>query len=153
MANCRLARPDDLPTLLALYRHLNPDDPELDDSAARAIWDDLLGSRIAEVILAEVNGQVAASCVLAVIPNLTRGGRPYALIENVVTDPAYRRRGLGRAILGFACDRAWARDCYKVMLMTGRQDQATLQFYEACGFDRASKTAFQQRRQGSAPSR
>lgn len=33
-------------------------------------------------------------------------------------------------------------DCYKVMLMTGRRDEATLRFYEAAGFSRNAKQAF-----------
>lgn len=36
---------------------------------------------------------------LVVIPNLTLGGAPYALIENVVTDSAHGNRGHDKAIL------------------------------------------------------
>jgi GNAT superfamily N-acetyltransferase len=36
------------------------------------------------------------------VPNLTRGGSPYALIENVVTHHDFRKRGFGKQILNFA---------------------------------------------------
>ena len=42
-----------------------------------------------------VDGQLVASCNLAVIPNLTRGGRAYGVIENVITDAAHRGQGRG----------------------------------------------------------
>lgn len=34
------------------------------------------------------------------------------------------------------------REIYKVMLLTGRKDAATLRFYEGAGFDRHGKQAF-----------
>ncbi len=42
---------------------------------------------------------MVATCTLVVIPNLTRGGTPYALIENVVTHTDHRNKGYwqGRA--------------------------------------------------------
>lgn len=80
-----------------------------------------------------------------VIPNLTRGGRPYALIENVVTHADHRQRGHGRALLHAAVAAAWEAGCYKVMLMTGSKRPETLRFYADAGFEQ-SKTGFQIRR-------
>jgi GNAT superfamily N-acetyltransferase len=80
-----------------------------------------------------------------VIPNLTRGGAPYALIENVVTDSAHRNRGYGKAILKDATEAAWRAGCYKVMLLTGSRRPAILKFYQDAGFEQ-NKTGFQIRR-------
>ncbi|WP_369641824.1 GNAT family N-acetyltransferase [Acidovorax sp. A79] len=77
----------------------------------------------------------------AVIPNLTRACRPYGVIENVVTDLAHRGQDWGRAVLSHALSEAWRRNCYKVMLPTGRKDEATLRFYGHVGFDRQDKQA------------
>jgi ribosomal protein S18 acetylase RimI-like enzyme len=82
---------------------------------------------------------------LIVIRNLTGGGRPYGLIENVVTHAAYRGRGFGKQILYAAVAAAWRADCYKVMLMTGSKEPSTLAFYTAVGFEQ-SKAGFQVRR-------
>lgn len=89
-----------------------------------------------------LDGQLVASCNLTIIPNLTRACRPYGLIENVVTHRAYRNRGFGKAVLARAVEVAWEQDCYKVMLMTGRKDEATLRFYQSAGFDPKGKQAF-----------
>ena len=88
------------------------------------------------------NGSLVASCTLAVVPNLTRGCRPFGVIENVVTHASHRRRGYGKEILREALSTAWSANCYKVMLLTGRKDEATLRFYESAGFDRHGKQAF-----------
>jgi len=37
---------------------------------------------------------------------------------------------------------AWVEGCYKVMLLTGRKDEAISRFYESAGFDRPAKQAF-----------
>lgn len=42
----------------------------------------------------EEEGRLLATCNLSIIPNLTRGARPFARIENVVRPTAYRRQGL-----------------------------------------------------------
>jgi hypothetical protein len=45
-------------------------------------------------------------------------------------------------VLAEALSFAWSQGCYKVMLMTGRKDEATFQFYESAGFNRNDKQAF-----------
>ncbi len=76
------------------------------------------------------------------IPNLTRGGAPYAAIENVVVERALRGGGLGRQVMRFALDEAWRRGCYKALLQTGSRDPRVHRFYEACGFSASDKTGF-----------
>ncbi len=142
----RPAHWDDLTGVLALYRHLHPDDPVLDPHAAEARWSALLSSGLTIPFVADIAGALVSSCTLGIIPNLSRGARPYAVIENVVTHAEHRRAGLGRAVLRAALDRAWDADCYKVMLATGSQEAATLEFYEAVGFLRGGKTFFEMRR-------
>ena len=142
----RSAKPTELADLLSLYRHLNPDDPTPDTVRAQAVWSALMNSDFIKVIVAESAGVLASTCTLVTIPNLTRGVRPYGLIENVVTHPDHRRTGLGRAVLSFALDTAWKAGCYKIMLATGSRREETLHFYEGAGFGRGGKTFFEARR-------
>jgi GNAT superfamily N-acetyltransferase len=141
----RTAEPADLPALQDLYRHLFPDDAPCPNAKAADILDKLRSFEGSAVLIGLLGNDLVASCTVIVIPNLTRGGTPYALIENVVTDTRHRNRGLGKAILKAAVDRAWAAGCYKAMLMTGSRKPSTLAFYEAAGFEQ-SKTGFQARR-------
>jgi GNAT superfamily N-acetyltransferase len=142
----RPAERDDLAGLLDLYRHLHPDDPQLDMETAERTWSSLVGSGLTTIIVAELAGLLVSSCTLAIIPNLTRGARPYGVIENVVTHAGHRRSGLGRAVLAAALEAAWDAGCYKVMLATGSQRPETLRFYEGAGLARGGKTYFEARR-------
>ena len=138
----RLARQSDLPAIMALYRDLSHGAPLAADEAAPRIWAELLARPGVQVWVAELDGEPAATCTLIVTPNLTRGGRPYALIENVVTRAHLQRRGLGRAVVRAAIDSAFAQGCYKVMLLSGRPE-AVMLFYESVGFSRGRKTGFE----------
>ena len=144
MPDIRELQPHELQPLLALYTHLHErDDPLPPPADVEAIWTEICGNpRIQYFGGFAASGALVASCTLTVIPNLTRACRPYGVIENVVTHAAHRRQGWGKAILAHALGEAWRRHCYKVMLLTGRKDEATLRFYEQAGFDRHGKQAF-----------
>lgn len=142
MATARTSNADELGDLLDLYRMLNPDDPELDPTEVRDQWEDMLANDDFEVLVVEHHDRLVATCVLSIAPNLTRGGRPWAVVENVVTHEDYRGEGFGSQCLEYAATLAAERDCYKVMLLTGTEKPWKLDFYEACGFDRDDKTGF-----------
>jgi len=78
-------------------------------------------------------------CVLDIIPNLTRGARPFGLIENVVTHAGYRNQGYGTALMGHVLNFARQKGCYKVMLLAGRTDPAVFRMHEKAGFIRGAK--------------
>jgi GNAT superfamily N-acetyltransferase len=141
----RIASYADLAEVLVLLRHLSPNDLPPDPATAEAAWVALLGSKLTTVFVADGENGLASTCMLAIIPNLTRGAKSFGVIENVVTHPGQRRTGLARAILAAALEAAWKAGCYKVMLASGR-DEDTLRFYERCGFKRGSKTHFEARR-------
>ena len=129
--------------LLTLFHHLNPNDfPLSEQSVVDDIWSQMMTNPVIDIFVAETDGQLVATCTLILVPNLTRGGRPYAFIENVVTHADYRQRGIGTGLLKHILDHCWERDCYKVMLLTGRHDEATHRFYEKAGFSKDTKTGF-----------
>jgi len=132
----------ELSALLFLYAHLHPDGERLPPDEAAPLWETLRRDPNQHHLGAYQDGSLVSACTLVVVPNLTRGGRPYGLIENVVTHPDYRRRGLGTAVLKHALQIAWERGCYKVMLLTGSKNESTLRFYEKAGFERGVKTGF-----------
>lgn len=141
---CRRATSSDLAALLRLYTFLNPDDPVLrvEDPSVLRQWTAILADPRLRYYVVEIDSAVVATCTLTLIPNFTRGMRPYGVIENVVTDPVFRQRGLGTAVLQHALAEAWQEGCYKVMLSTGSKRESTLRFYEQAGFQRGVKTGF-----------
>lgn len=141
--NIRVLTVGDLDELLALYAHLHTTDlPRPERTVVQAVWAEALANPRIRYWGGFVGEALVASCTLTLIPNLTRGCRPYGVIENVVTHEAHRGQGHGKAMLREALQHAWANGCYKVMLLTGRTDEATLRFYEGAGFDRRGKTGF-----------
>jgi GNAT superfamily N-acetyltransferase len=102
----------------------------------------MLRSEGLHVFVAEQDGSLVATCYLNVIPNLTRGAAPYAILENVVTTARLRGTGLGKAVVRHALAFAWGAGCYKVMLQTGSRRPATHAFYRTCGFLDDEKFAF-----------
>lgn len=138
----REAGKSDLDGLQELYLHLHeseklPETPEL-----VSLWDEIIADENYHILVGEVEGKIVSSVTVIVIKNLTRGMRPYALIENVVTHKDYRCRGYARALMQKAIEIARSSRCYKIMLLTGAKDENTLRFYEKCGFNRKDKTAF-----------
>ncbi len=133
----------DLDSLLALYRELHQADAPLPESAIVAsAWYDILHDPRMYSLGGFLEQTLVSSCQLVIVPNLTRGCRPYGLIENVVTAAYHRKHGYASELLEHALSVAWQHNCYKVMLQTGRKDEATLHFYESAGFDRHAKQAF-----------
>lgn len=136
---------DDLDGLLQLYTHLHHNPLPAPSPDLSALWHEILEDENHHIIVATVDEKIVSSCVCVIIPNLTNGQRPYALIENVVTNPCYRKRGFAGLCLNYARDIALRKNCYKIMLLTGSKLESTLQFYEQAGYDRNEKTAFIQR--------
>ena len=132
----------DLEGLLALYAQLHNEPAEQPGEAARQVWETILQDENYTVVVAEEAGRVVSTCICTVVWNLTHQQRPYAVIENVVTDRAFRGRGLATGCLNYARGVARRRNCYKMMLMTGSRQESTLRFYERAGYTRHDKTAF-----------
>jgi len=134
---------EELDDLLELYTHLHSQDAPLPErSVVECLWSEVQGDARLKYFGAYAGQRLVSSCALSIIPNFTRGCRPYGLIENVVTHGDFRRQGFGTAVMRHALDCAWAAGCYKVMLLTGRKDEGVFRFYEEVGFDRHSKQAF-----------
>lgn len=133
---------DDFQGLMQLYTqlHNNPIPEKTQD--IDNIWNQILNDKDHHIIVAEKDGKIVSSCVCVIIPNLTHNHRPYAFVENVVTDETYRGKGLATKCLNFAKQIAIKENCYKMMLLTGSKKESTLNFYRQAGYNSEDKTAF-----------
>lgn len=128
--------------LMRLYMELhNNPFPEKDDRVM-SVWKSIINDKNHHIIVADLDGVIAAACVCVIIPNLTRGQRPYALIENVVTSEKYRRKGLASACLDRAREIAKSENCYKMMLLTGSKESGVHDLYKKAGYNSSDKTAY-----------
>ncbi len=138
----REARKEDLNALLELYLYLHEDSIPDDSQHLRDTWATIMTDDNHHIIVKEVDGVIVSSCVCVIIPNLTRGVRPYAFVENVVTHAGHRGKGYATQCLDFAKELAQSAGCYKMMLLTGSKQQSTLDFYSRAGYNSTDKTAF-----------
>lgn len=136
------AKQEDLPVLLALYQQLHDADPVPQGEALQALWQEILVDPNYHILLAKADGVAVASVTVIVVKNLTRNMRPYAIIENVITDAQHRKKGYAALLMTEATNIAQNANCYKVSLTTGNKDEGTCYFYESCCFNRQDKTAF-----------
>lgn len=138
---------DDLEDLLKLYEQLGPNPFVQVDEHILTVWNNILQNKDYHIIVAEdeENSKIVSTCTCVIIPNLTHNQRPYAVVENVVTDQNFRGKRYATSCLDFAKEIAIKNNCYKLMLMTGSKKETTLNFYRNAGYTDKTKTAFDQR--------
>lgn len=116
--------------LLAQLHPGFPPDPGMTDQ----VIDAALSDPHRTLLVATVDHEVVATGDLIVVPNMTHGGHPWAAVENVVVDEAWRHRGIGRAL--FDEIDALTRDagCYMVQLLSLDHRLEAHAFYAAIGY-------------------
>lgn len=87
-----------------------------------------------ELIVADHGGTVVGTCQLTFIPSLSRRGTERMTIEAVRVDGSLRGRGVGRAMMRWALERARERGCGLAQLTTDKRRTAAHRFYASLGF-------------------
>jgi len=128
----RPCRQDDLPELFRLFRQLQPADTTTLEEIASG-FAAMSAHPGCEVYVTEADGRITGTFTLYYLPNMTRSGRPVAILENIVVDALLRGQGIGRAMLLFAREQAQARKCYKLSLTSNAKRTEAHEFYRRCG--------------------
>ncbi len=130
----------DLPRLLELLLQLS-ESSSYPETATRPISDEhhaalerIAADPGARLVVLEAGGWVLGTLTLYVLPNLSHGGRPFAVVENVVVDATLRGGGHGRLLMAEAVRIARAAGCYKVSLTSNNRRGPAHAFYERNGF-------------------
>ncbi|QYR61264.1 GNAT family N-acetyltransferase [Fusobacterium polymorphum] len=133
---------EDLDELLNLYLFLHEKNIPENSEYLENTWKTIIEDINHHIVVKEINGKIVSSCVCVIVPNLTRNIRPYALIENVVTNDEYRGKGYATECLNYVKEIAIKNNCYKMMLLTGTKNENTLAFYKSAGYNSDDKIAF-----------
>ena len=134
----RRAGATDLDRLLELYGETDgayEAVQPLSGEAAERRFAEVLADGHQETLVAESEGEVVGTLVLAILPNLAHGGAPYAIVENVVVDGAQRGRGVGASLMREAMDRARTAGAYKLVLSANAVREPAHEFYRSLGFE------------------
>jgi GNAT superfamily N-acetyltransferase len=146
MPVARLAQTADLASLLELFRVAEVSASAQPIERAAQIWLEMLSHEGIAVFVSAIDAGIVATCMLITAPNLLRAGRRHGFVENVVTHPEFRGQGYGRAVVDAALAAAWSKDCYHVLLQSGRQDPRVHRFYQRCGFEPGHRIGYVARR-------
>lgn len=99
-----------------------------------AAFDEINSDKNNYLIIAEFDGNVIGTLQLTFITYLTYQGGKRALIEGVRTDKSVRGKGIGKAMLQWAINKAKEEGCHVVQLTTDKKRPDALEFYKKLGF-------------------
>jgi len=122
----------DLPQLAALYEQFWGDKSYPDKMAVQLEELNRCGTHI--VLGAEEGGKLLGSVMGVVCGELYGDCRPFLVLEDMIVDKSCRRAGVGRALLSELEERAKARGCTQVILVTEKSRTGACAFYESTGF-------------------
>lgn len=131
----RPARPNDLDAMVGLLEILFALES---DFAFDAVFQKnglrkLLATETAVVLVAEIDGQVVGMISGQLTVSTAEGG--YALlVEDVVIEPAFRWRGLGRRLLNGLEKWAAVRGVRRLQLLADKENFKALDFYHRLGW-------------------
>jgi GNAT superfamily N-acetyltransferase len=137
MVNIRTATNKDIPHLLELYQQLarEPESylkaPEVD---CRQVLKQIKKYPNASLLVAEVDGAVAGTTFMAILPGFAHHTAPFCIVEYVVVDEKVRSKGIGKALMDYCKARAKEAGCYKIMLASSKHRTRAHKFYRDMGF-------------------
>ena len=129
----RLARLEDSKEIANLLHQLSPpseEDKSMTDEKKSEIINEIIKDKNHHLFVAEDQGKIIGTGLLLIQLNLSHGGKPYAHIENVVTEKELRGKGIGKEIVLKMLEKAKEENCYKVILDC---EIKNIPFYQKCG--------------------
>jgi GNAT superfamily N-acetyltransferase len=130
----RRAELTDLRQLIELFNEMHEESDIVSAEAQQTLIEVLAESNRA-VLVAEIDGVVVGTVDVAVHGNLSRGMKPWAIVENVMVTEAARRKGVARALMTSAEHFARESGCYKIQLVSGIENHASHHLYRLLGYD------------------
>ena len=85
-------------------------------------------------LCAVVDGQLVGSVMGIVCHELYGQCTPFLVVEDMIVDKKYRKKGIGRALFQALEKQAVARGCTQVILVTENVRTDACGFYESIGF-------------------
>ncbi|MCX7823665.1 MAG: GNAT family N-acetyltransferase [Syntrophobacterales bacterium] len=130
------AKKEDLPIILRLYSYLDLEDsdPILPQEKAASIFNRIASYPFYHIYLAFLDDEPVGTFSILVMDNLGHGGRPIAILENIVVEEAFRGKGIGTVMVHYAMNVAKEKGCYKIMFSSNRNRHRAHKFYERLGF-------------------
>lgn len=141
LIRCREARADDFAALLRLLEQM---DESMYGSRAIAAESDLSARYEAllvdldqRLLLVEDGDRLVGSAHLIVLRHFDRHLLRSGIVDGVVVDPEYRRKGVGAALMQAVAEAARQAGCYKLALTSNLARAGAHRFYGRLGWKRS----------------
>ena len=137
----RVAREGDIPRIVELYDRLVLDSSETErqkqcnDEVYRRAFNEIGSDPRHHLLVSEYDGKVVGTLVFVLVPNLSHRASPWAVVENVIVDPAYQGRGFGKKMMEHVIEMAKEAGCYKISLTSNLKRHVAHNMYRSLGFE------------------
>jgi len=124
---------EDIPDLALLYKQFWNEDSEI-----RLMESKFLELRENQnyIFISALEGNHLIGSVSGIICEELYGEcKPFLVIENLIVDNEYRRKGIGNALMTEIEQIAIENDCYQIFLITHNDRLDAIAFYESLGFN------------------
>jgi GNAT superfamily N-acetyltransferase len=140
MAIVRTATEKDIPRIRELYRQLvfNPPHagtPMPPPEEYRRVFNEMGKIPGYNLLVAEEKGKIIGTVVLVILPGMAHGVSQFAVVEYVVVDEGWRRRGIGKLLMDYVIAQSKEAGCYKIMLTSDKRREPAHEFYRSLGFE------------------
>ena len=102
----------------------------------RSLYDSVLADPDQRLLVAEDGGRLVGSAHLMVLRHFGRSLSRSGVVEGVVVEPAYRRGGVGAALMRAVAEAARRAGCYKLALTSNVARTGAHRFYSRLGWKR-----------------
>jgi GNAT superfamily N-acetyltransferase len=137
----REAKSDDFAALLRLLDQMDESmyagRGHASEGDIRAVYEGVLANRDQRLLVAEDGGRLVGSAHVMVLRHIGRSLPRSAVVEGVVVDPEYRRKGVGAALMRAAAETAREAGCYKLTLTSNLARTGAHRFYSRLGWKRS----------------
>jgi len=141
MTEIRTAKESDLPRILELYNELSMTTTGTEQhlnasfNDYRSVFSEICSDPRREILVAEYQGEVVGTVAIFIISGLSHSAAPYTLVENLIVNHKYRRKGIGKKLMVYTIARAKQERCHRIELCSDRRRTEAHRLYRSLGFE------------------
>ena len=142
MSNIEIRRlvEKDLESLAKLYKQFWS--VESDQKMMKGKFQELNNNPKYIILCATINKDVVGSIMGIICDELYGQCRPFLIMEDLIVDKPYRKKGIGKALMTELENFAVDNGCTQIQFITENDRQDAISFYESLGYNKRTHIGF-----------